>query len=195
MKGLELPINTLIVIVLAVIVLIAMIALFYSGMLMPQQSISQEVALRNACMKMLNYECKTNSKDIQTVDFDADKDGITDESAADGDNLLYLCVNYYQTSCSSPPTGDADGNCVVGQGDKDFITKYWGATCNPATCPPGNDCWGVYTGCTITGSWNPKADVNGDGTINVFDVGTINANWNKYAPDADIACKKLCDCP
>lgn len=109
MKAIELPINALIIIVLAVIVLIAVIALFYTGIIGPREAVSAQTALNNACMKLLTYNCNSETKTIAVNNFDADKDGTVGDvgiwtwgdacnpsPAADGDNLASLCACYYQ---------------------------------------------------------------------------------------------------
>jgi len=122
MKAIELPINTLIVIILAIIVLVAVIALFYTG-LTPKVVISSKNALDNACMRMLNFKCNIDSNTILINNFDADNDGTSGDVGSwtwgtsncggnlidNGDNLASLCACYYQISGATPE--EAERNC------------------------------------------------------------------------------------
>jgi len=59
MKGLDLPVNTLIVIIVAVLVLLAIIVLFlggYTGV----QTIDASTALTKACLMVINNGCDPN---------------------------------------------------------------------------------------------------------------------------------------
>ena len=115
MKGLELPINTLIIIVLAVLVLIAIIVLFSTGISMPKESVSLQTALNNACMELLNSNCNKPLQNVGTPYFDSDRDGVvgdvgvwmvicyqTPAPGAAGDNLYQLCTCWFQLNRSDP---------------------------------------------------------------------------------------------
>jgi len=123
MKGLELPINALIIIVLAVIVLISIILLFTTGIKLPQNVITAQTALSNACLLLYNnFNCAKSTNSIVLNDFDADQDGsvgtletgsgwtwgdsCNPSPPADGDNLASLCACYFQVSGSG-----AEANC------------------------------------------------------------------------------------
>jgi len=109
MKGTELPINTLIIIVIAVAVLIAMIALFYYVYDPSRQGISLEAAKSNACQMLASLNCNVGADSISISNFDADKDGQRDPGSNVGtsiadcsngnpsmnDNLMTLCACYY----------------------------------------------------------------------------------------------------
>jgi len=122
MKGVELPINALIIIVLAIIVLVAIIALFYTGIKPPQNTLSAQAALDRACMKLHSYNCQVSwLGDISVDDFDADADGKLDlknlvggsDSCGTtfpfdvGDNLPMLCCCYFQI-CYGTPNWEED---------------------------------------------------------------------------------------
>lgn len=92
MKGVSLPINVLVIVVLALIVLLAILALFY-GVWKPE-GITLEAAKNNACNMLLSTGCNDPST-IVVRDFDADRNG---EANSAGDTLLALCENWYSIS-------------------------------------------------------------------------------------------------
>lgn len=62
MKGIDLPVNTLIIIIVAVLVLLAIIVLFlggYTGV----QTIDASTALTKACLMVINNGCKPDVLD------------------------------------------------------------------------------------------------------------------------------------
>ena len=124
MKGVELPINALIIIVLAIIVLVAIIAMFYTGIKSPQNTLSAQAALDRACMKLHNYNCNVETKTITIDDFDADMDGTLDPLSGGNfqcnpsnpdpnthDNLRSLCACYYQITDFNTGENDCKKLC------------------------------------------------------------------------------------
>lgn len=105
MKGAELPINTLIVIIIALAVLIAVIAIFYNVVNPSKNSIDLGTAKSNACQMLVSLNCDVSPASIAVNNFDANKDdeilgGIEDSYAnscdhGGNDNLARLCVCYY----------------------------------------------------------------------------------------------------
>ena len=104
MKGMELPINTLIIVIIAIIVLIGVVA-FFLGVWNPGTSgLQLETIKSSACQRLVSFGC-SEPKDVVIRDFDADKDGGLDpgtgwnpgnpSSTANQDNLAALCWNYY----------------------------------------------------------------------------------------------------
>jgi len=112
MKGLELPISALILIVIGVVVLIAFIIFFYPA----NKSINVvdlDTAKNFACGTLTNLNCAPSTSSININNFDADRDGNhgADEKGigwswgttcptnpADlnsGDNLASLCACNY----------------------------------------------------------------------------------------------------
>jgi len=77
-KGISLPTNTLIILIIAVIVLLAVVALFMSGIL-SWESINLSRAVAQGCTKYVNLGCKEN-QDFSAIDTDVDidGDGVTD---------------------------------------------------------------------------------------------------------------------
>ena len=120
MKGVELPINVIVIIILALVVFLAIIALF-SGVWTPGVAgIVLEAAKNNACQLLVSTGCDSPAS-IIVKDFDADKDGTLNEAdltpstdPADckpgnngktlGDNLAMLCLCWYgadEASCKT----------------------------------------------------------------------------------------------
>jgi len=113
MKGIELPINILIIVAVAVIVLIALIAMFYPAFSGGSNVVSLDIAKAQACRSLAEgNKCSTsvNLVDIYVYGFDADKDGSNDPgngafpiplpnppcpTASANDNLLVLCVCHF----------------------------------------------------------------------------------------------------
>ena len=119
MKGAELPINTLIIIVIAIAILLAIIAIFYNIYNPSKQGITTETAKNNACQMLASLGCSVDTNTIQISDFDADKDGndgadetgsrvldwsitaLCPQAADPGDNLASLCHCYYGMTSES----------------------------------------------------------------------------------------------
>jgi hypothetical protein len=110
MKGLELPINALVIIVIVIIVLLSVAALFF-GVYTPSSS---ETTLQSAttatCMRVNPIYCDYTQDDYKIIaarmpvyDFDANGDGVLNTHVPDGqwvtttgnDNLEMLCIKYY----------------------------------------------------------------------------------------------------
>jgi flagellar basal body-associated protein FliL len=111
LKGVSLPINALVVIVLALIILIAILALFFGIWPSGSQSIGLEGAKNNACNMLLSFGCNEDTSNIVVNNFDADKDGELDPEIGfdwndptnvnNHDNLAALCYNYFAISSDS----------------------------------------------------------------------------------------------
>lgn len=95
MKGLELPVNTMIVVVVCLIVLLAIVALFYGTWNSGKGALSQEAAKNNACQALVAMNCNAETSTILVRDFDADK---IDGPNSAGDTLQTLCENWYGIS-------------------------------------------------------------------------------------------------
>jgi len=124
MKGIELPINALIIIVVAVLVLLGIVALWMSGWGGGSQGVTIEAAKSAACSELMRYYAGCTAKEPYTIGisgFDADRDGSPDMGTAakswcwtatspagctakskcdgtiatDKDNLASLCSCYY----------------------------------------------------------------------------------------------------
>ncbi|MFH1474102.1 MAG: hypothetical protein ABIE55_04420 [Candidatus Aenigmatarchaeota archaeon] len=112
MKGMELPISTIVIIVIVMVVLLAIIAFFFGVWDPGVGGISLESAKNNACQMLISIGCNDPEK-IIVNNFDADKDGDLNEGIGNyapsasacgdsnqnmGDNLLMLCVCWYGVS-------------------------------------------------------------------------------------------------
>ncbi len=101
MKGVELPINILVIVAIAVIVLLGMVALYFLGMGPFQKTAGLESYKNQACSELVR-NCSVSPQSIP-VSFDADKDdqvdpgatSVTDLSTITKDNLMSLCYNYF----------------------------------------------------------------------------------------------------
>ena len=110
MKGIELPINVLVIVAVAVIVLLGIVALFMIGF-SPFSTVSGQESYKNAaCTQLVRGGC-VDSPDIVTVNFDADEDGIVcstnsnDWCSLDGELINQGTVGN-RPSCNSP------GKCI-----------------------------------------------------------------------------------
>lgn len=112
MKGIELPINTIVIVVICLTVLIAIITLFFRVWNPGKSSITLEVARSNACQMIVSVGCNLPVYSISIRDFDANKNEKLNDlgtingnepwntntncgpSATSGDNLATLCLCY-----------------------------------------------------------------------------------------------------
>jgi hypothetical protein len=110
MKGLELPINVLIIVAIAIIVLIAVVAMFYPNFKNSSITVNTDIYKSQACQIMIDRGCTPSPKEISIPNFDANKDGeqagsptwtfgeggsTCGASSNGGDNLASLCACYY----------------------------------------------------------------------------------------------------
>ena len=97
MRGLELPVNVLILLAIAVIVLLGVVTLFFGGFGGPSGVISLQTVTSTACAEWRNKNFQ-DARGIHIKNFDADKDQTLDfGSACDQDNLETLGQYYYNT--------------------------------------------------------------------------------------------------
>jgi len=106
-KGIELPINILVVVAVAVIVLLGVIALYFGGFMGPAQTMTQEAAKNSACSYVMNKVGGCMTADPSGIifggaggppGFDADADGDIDTT----DTLQALCDTYYNAGGDAP---------------------------------------------------------------------------------------------
>jgi len=109
MKGLELPINTLIIIVIGLVILLALIAVLFGGFNIARPQMSLETAKNDACRQLSTMGCDYGYALIPINSFDANRDNKMNPSgsfagdinsdcgtlATSGDNLATLCLCYY----------------------------------------------------------------------------------------------------
>jgi len=132
MKGMELPINVMVIVVICVIVLLAVVALFFGVWNPFKTTATLETAKNNACQMLVSMGCPSNPESISVRDFDANRNGTVNDdgtgtiswdsnhdcySAAAtnniGDNLASLCVCYYNLKGTTGPT-DCEKLCGCG---------------------------------------------------------------------------------
>ncbi|MBU3904560.1 MAG: hypothetical protein KJ906_00215 [Nanoarchaeota archaeon] len=122
MKGMELPINLLVVVAVSVIVLLGVVALFLAGFNQDAFTSASGDAKSAACSQLVGGGCTKSTNQIMITNFDADKDAVEEtattsgtngldpgtgwqtatiwtksnlDDAVDNDNLAALCYNYY----------------------------------------------------------------------------------------------------
>ena len=96
MKGIELPINILVIIAMAVMVLLGLVAIYMGGFGGGAGQIQLNNAKTEACQELIRAgQCGNASytSNINVTGFDANKDGSLNPGT--GDNLKTLCVNWY----------------------------------------------------------------------------------------------------
>ena len=129
MRGIELPINVLVIIMLAVIVLIAVLALYFGGFVQPASSMSLESVRQQACTELIQKglcgdtitsggkEYSAGAAKIPIKNFDADKNGkflsssfysVECPGCYAGDTLAALCINYFGCPGKRLGFGQAD---------------------------------------------------------------------------------------
>ena len=115
MKGVSLPINVLVIVVIAIIVLLGIVALYFGGFSPFSSSISVEGVKNELCSEEVREGCDDLVASQTTDTFDANKNGkvggseITQNfnwnslpscdastvSTAHGDNLASICYCFY----------------------------------------------------------------------------------------------------
>jgi len=149
-KGIELPINTLIIIVIAILVLITLISLYFSASGSSSSTVSLEAATKATCLKVNPTLCNNGKyngfQPRATVDnFDANKDGkINDFTPNSGwltsycidDNLETLCGFYYGCDLTTKTFLSV---CDYGNPIADFLTtdaegQEWYECCVKRIC-------------------------------------------------------------
>jgi hypothetical protein len=102
MKGVALPIEVLVVVVIAVIVLLGLIAVYFAGWTPFSGTVGVD-AVKGAACRFVIYDCSVLLTDVvfdgtmELPVFDANGNGITPEAA---DNLETLCSNYYDADAT-----------------------------------------------------------------------------------------------
>ena len=119
MKGMELPISTLIIIIIALLLFLALLAFFFGVWNPGRGSMNQESIKNNICQMLVSTGCSQNTWSIPIRDFDANKNNTLNDAgdvistgpslasgpwlytdncgstARAGDNLAALCICYY----------------------------------------------------------------------------------------------------
>ncbi|HLC51328.1 MAG TPA: hypothetical protein VJH90_03055 [archaeon] len=122
-KGLELPVNMLVVIAIAVIVLLGVVALYLVGFGGPASGITLQSITTNACQDLLRAGTCSDANavfSVQIPKFDANKDGTSNPgpgkptaTSKGQDNLGTLCINYYAATYDTTKLNDFREACNV----------------------------------------------------------------------------------
>ncbi len=95
MKGVELPINILVIVAIAVIVLLGLVALYFTGF-GPFSAVAGQEAIKNRACETLNPRagCQTDPYQVE-VNYDVDGDGLIDAADTWGNftELFYGCAS------------------------------------------------------------------------------------------------------
>ena len=166
-KASELPINTLVVVIIAVIILLALVAMYLTGYGPFSKTVGIEGARGGACRQLVQENgCRVASSVINTTGFDANKDDTLvvgtswdwsdtvmpnkcGPGATSNDNLAALCKCYYSLStendcknlCGCAGGGGAGGGGGGGPGPG--CTCNWNQEAPPLFCTVvgiGNGC-------------------------------------------------------
>jgi hypothetical protein len=115
MKGLSLPINVLVIVVVAIIVLLGVVAIYFGGWSPFSSAISVEGVKNALCEEEVREGCDDNTAMQTITTFDANKNGqvgtaeattnfnwaslpactAATAATAHGDNLASICYCYY----------------------------------------------------------------------------------------------------
>lgn len=143
MKGIELPVNALIIIILAVIVLLGLLALYVMVWLPSSGGVALESAKNNGCHMLASLGCVAADTRTITVNYDADGNGEINSL----DTLQVLCDRkYFRTTpeaCRDFCGCTAGGTGGGGSGGSGGVGCPPGATCQGGDsneCPPGCRC-------------------------------------------------------
>ena len=99
MKGVELPINVLVIVAIAVIVLLGLIALYFLGFGPFSTGVSLQAAKSQGCQALVNGGC-TVTVDTIDVSYDVDGDGIMDDTLEDLMIEHFGCTSTNVDSCT-----------------------------------------------------------------------------------------------
>jgi len=122
MKGVELPINILVIVAVAVVVLLGIVALYFVGWSPFPATVGLESAKNEGCRQLVQERrCGTDTWNIEIDNFDADQDGAVgsqDTGIVVGpcrgtvgqaeDTLFMLCYCHYAMDQIGPPALTTD---------------------------------------------------------------------------------------
>ena len=102
MKGVELPINVLVIVAIAIVVLLGLVGLFLAGFLGGSTTFTVAQAKNNACAQLVQRGCATTSTLDVPAGYDVDGNGvITFNSSATGENLQYFCQQKFGVAANN----------------------------------------------------------------------------------------------
>ena len=101
-KGVELPINILVIVAIAVIVLLGLVALYFIGFNPFSTTAGLEGIKNKACQALVQTNnCGVSTTTIQ-ANYDVDGDGAIDIT---NDNLLAFCTKFYSRTTDAACKG------------------------------------------------------------------------------------------
>ncbi|MFH1229270.1 MAG: hypothetical protein V1678_02500 [Candidatus Aenigmatarchaeota archaeon] len=126
MKGIEMPINVMIIVVICIIVLLAVVSLFLGVWNPTKGSLNMESIKNNACQIYVSNGCK-NADQIPVT-------GVDDLTA---DYLENLCAEKYFTDCNTVCMCTGSTGSTGSTGGSNTIPCGSGISCtNVGQCPP-----------------------------------------------------------
>jgi hypothetical protein len=169
MKGVELPINTMVIVVIAVIILLALIAMYFSGFGPFSKTVGLEGVRGDACRRLVQENgCRVTTNTIEIDNFDANRNNAMNPGntalganfwttttcpgtpvTVPEDNLAALCRCYYGLDSESACRGlcGCAGGVSGGGGGTSGASSPSGCPggitpcADPTTdCPPGSGC-------------------------------------------------------
>lgn len=172
-KATELPINTLVIIVMAVIILLSLIAMYFTGYGPFSKTVGIEGIRGDVCRRLVQENrCTVSTNTIVISNFDANRNNLLASADtgtgwiwgtsacgsappavdAGGDNLAAFCQCYYsldsESSCRSLcecAGGSGGGGGGPGPGPGPCVPNCGGKVCGPDGCGNPNGC-GVCAG-------------------------------------------------
>jgi len=94
MKGFQLPINILVVVAIAVIVLLGLVALYFRGFGPFSTTAGIEAVKNEGCMELNPRAGCTTDPETILIEYDVDADGIGDGTDADDNLEAFLNTTY-----------------------------------------------------------------------------------------------------
>ena len=185
MKGIELPVNVLVLVAIALIVLIGLIGLYVLGF-GPFSAVAGIEGVKNSLCRtlLLSRQCRGTTNSLSITDFDADQDGVIDggtewngwttrDATVDQDNLASLCWYYYgirsETNCKAlcqcaapVSTGGGGPGAVCGNDIKEGLEECDGTddTACPGQCQADCTCAACNCVWVIESIGCPPGDCN-----------------------------------
>lgn len=192
-KAITLPVNILVIVAIAVIVLMGLIAIYGVGFNPFSSAINLESIKNVACRKISFAACKLNANDI-TVNYDANKDGATDNS----DTFLELCKNFFGRSdelsckqlcgCVGTTVSGGGGGCTESWSCPDWSTVSCISGIKTRACTDANNCGTTYNRPSLSQS------CGGGGTCTCNWVVQGNGVSDCNRADGRHGCYSYCRC-
>lgn len=113
MKGIELPINALVIVAIAVIVLLGIVALYFIGWNPFSGGVSLMSLKNTGCSNFsINFDCGSRGATPSDIILPPNSFNLTSRSNAANKSLQALCENYFNISLNDGAACRALCNCV-----------------------------------------------------------------------------------